>query len=94
MECWNIGILEYWVLNPSIHHSTIPILVRCSEAIGGSTTLTTNGLYKPTSTSELSILSNVEGLAVHPEQRRRMRFFSGLLGPWLIRDRVHEVVRS
>jgi hypothetical protein len=38
-------------INPSFHPSTIPILVRCSEAIGDSTVLTTKGLYKPASTS-------------------------------------------
>jgi hypothetical protein len=35
MECWNIGILEYWVLNASIHHSILPLfqfLVRWSES--------------------------------------------------------------
>jgi hypothetical protein len=34
--CWNIGKLEYWVLNPSIHRSILPlfqVLLRCSEAI-------------------------------------------------------------
>ena len=36
MECWNTGILEYWVLNTSIHHSILPLfqsLVHESEAI-------------------------------------------------------------
>jgi hypothetical protein len=36
MECWNTGILEYWVLNASIHHSILPLfqsLVHESEAI-------------------------------------------------------------
>jgi len=34
--CWNIGKLEYWVLNPSIHRSILPlfqVLLRWSEAI-------------------------------------------------------------
>jgi hypothetical protein len=36
MGCWNMGILEYWVLNASLHYSIIPLLqsvLRCSEAI-------------------------------------------------------------
>ena len=38
MECWSTGVLEYWVLNPSLHYSITPILLysslsRCSEAI-------------------------------------------------------------
>jgi len=27
MGCWNMGILESWVLNASIHHFTIPIFI-------------------------------------------------------------------
>jgi len=36
MGCWNMGILEYWVLNASIHHSILPrfqSLARWSAAI-------------------------------------------------------------
>jgi hypothetical protein len=36
MGCWNMGILEYWVLNASLHYSIIPLLqsvLRWSEAI-------------------------------------------------------------
>jgi hypothetical protein len=25
MECWSDGILEYWVSNPSLHHSITPV---------------------------------------------------------------------
>ena len=36
--CWSTGVLEYWVLNPSLHYSITPILLysslsRCSEPI-------------------------------------------------------------
>jgi hypothetical protein len=44
--CWNIGKLEYWVLNPSIHRFILPLfqaLLRQSEAIDGSTSCTMNG---------------------------------------------------
>src|SRR6266498_2148676 len=26
MECWSKGVLDYWVLNASLHYSTTPIL--------------------------------------------------------------------
>jgi hypothetical protein len=26
MECWSNGILEYWVLNPSLQHSVTPLI--------------------------------------------------------------------
>jgi hypothetical protein len=47
MECWNTGVLEYWVLNPSFHYSIVPIfpqLLRCGEAIDGSMGLTMSGM--------------------------------------------------
>jgi hypothetical protein len=28
MECWSNGILEYWVSNPSRHHSSTPVPMR------------------------------------------------------------------
>ena len=36
MGCWSTGVLEYWVLDPSIHYSTTPLfqsLILWSEAI-------------------------------------------------------------
>ena len=26
MECWSMGVLEYWVLNTSLHCSITPVL--------------------------------------------------------------------
>jgi hypothetical protein len=36
MGCWSMGILDYWVLNPSLQYSITPLFqspVRSSEAI-------------------------------------------------------------